>query len=278
MLSSFYAIAQPTVLGTQAQNGTYATYNLVDQGIFRQIRLQASSSGASGTRNWEFTQGTAAFPDYTINWRPYSGSCNGNPNLNIPGYNITIQPDLTYPSSYASAPGNSGTGGCSGYLPAITNGNYYTFNCTEYSTPGPPSNEYMGVLETSYNPVSITSVVQTPGIGAVYPENSVYVTVTTSASLNPGEYIYLRYSTTVNFASSTLLTIAMTGTTGTVEIPCQAAGTTIYYYAYTSNKTSAAILTEVGTYGEVVHDMNTLSINNNGGPNYIYTVLPSIGF
>lgn len=278
MLSSAYAIAQPTVLGTQAQNGTYATYNLVDQGIFRQVRLQATSTGVSGTRNWEFTQGTAAFPDYTINWRPYSGSCNGNPNLNIPGYNITIPPDLTYPSSYASAPGNSGTGGCSGYLPTITNGNYYTFNCTEYSTPGPPLNEYMGVLETSYNPVSITSVVQTPGIGAVYPENSVYVTVTTSAALNPGEYIYLRYSTTVNFASSTLLTITMTGTTGTVEIPCQGAGTTIYYYAYTSNKTSAAILTEVGTYGEVVHDMNTLSINNNGGPNYIYTVLPSIGF
>ncbi len=264
---SIVAIAQPTVLGTQAQNGSYSTYNLVDLGIFRQVRIQATSNGISGTRNWEFCEGTAASPDYDPAWRPYS-CC-----LTL-AFNQTIIPF----GGTASALKNLGFGGSSGYLPAITSGNYYTFNCTESSTPGVPLDEYMGVLETSYNPVSITSVVQTPGIGAVYPENSVYVTITLSGTLSASEYVYLRYSTTVNFASSTFMAVPITGTTGTVEIPCQAAGTTIYYYVYTSNKTFAAINTEVGTYGQVVHDMNTLSINNNGGPNYIYTVLPSVGF
>ena len=268
VLCSYTAIAQPAVLGTQAQNGSYSTYNLVDLGIFRQVRFQAASGALSGTRNWEFCEGTAALPDYDPAWRPYS-CC-----LTLASYNQTIQP---VPGT-ASALFNLSFGGNSGFLPAITANNYYTFNCTENSTPGVPLDEYMGVLETPYNPVAITSVVQSPGIGAVYPENSVYVTVTLSGTLSASEYVYLRYSTTVNFASSTFLSVPITGTTGTIEIPCQVAGTIIYYYAYTSNKTFATITTEVGTYGQVVHDMNTLSINNNGGPNYIYTVLPSVGF
>ncbi len=260
--------AQPSVLGTQAQNGGYATYNLNDLGIFRQVRMQATSSGATGTRNWEFCEGTAAAPIYDPAWRPYT-CC-----LTIASYNNTIAPV----GGTSSALKNIGFGGSSGYLPAITNGNYYTFNCTEYSTPGVPQNEFMGVLQTTYNPVAISSVVQSPGIAAVYPENSVFVTITTSAAPSIGEYVYLRYSNSINFATSTLLTVAMVGTTGTAEIPCQPVGTTIYYYVYSSNKTSAAILAEVGAFGQVAHDMNTLSINNNGGPNYIYTVLPSIGF
>lgn len=256
---------QATQLGTQTYIGTYTSYALTDLGIFRQVRIQAGSSAISGTRAWEFYE--AVF-DYDPVWRPYTGG------LTLSSYNTTIQPV----GGTASALFNTGFGGSAGLMPAITSGNYYTFNITEYSTPGVPANEYMGVLETSYNPVTITSVTQSPGIGAVYPENSVYVTVNISSALSAGEYVYVRYATTVNFASSTLLSVSMTGTTGTVEIPCQSPGTTIYYYAYTSNRTSATILADVGVHGQVVHDMSTLSINNNGGPNYIYTVLPSVGF
>lgn len=259
------AFGQATQLGTQTVNGAYTSYGLTDLGIFRQARVQAASSAAAGTRNWEFYE--APF-DYDPAWRPYTGG------LTLTSFNQTIPPV----GGTASALFNTGFGGSAGLMPAITAGRYYTFNVTEYSTPGTPANEYMGVLETSYNPVSITSVTQTPGAGAVYPEASVYVTVTTSAAPGAGEYVYVRYSTTFNFVTSTLLTVTMTGTTGTVEIPCQTAGTTIYYYAYTSNRTSAAILADAGTYGQVAHDMSTLSLNNNGGPNYSYTVLPSIGF
>ena len=276
-----YGFSQPAVLGTDIQSGSYSTYNLFDLGIFRQYRLQATAAAAAGIRKWEFCVGTAASPDYSTNWRPYSGACNANPDLSIPGYNQTISPDLTYPSGYASAPFNTAFGGCSGYLGSITSNDYYTFNISEDYYGTPPGNEYMSVLQTTYNPVSIISVTQSPLAAAVYPENSVYVTITTSGSLSAGEYMYLRYASSYNFASSTLLNVTMTGTTGTVEIPCTIAGDSIYYYAYSSNRTSAVILTEVAALapdGEVAHDMSTLSINNNGGPNYSYKVNPSVGF
>ncbi|HNE46294.1 MAG TPA: hypothetical protein PLM27_08990 [Chitinophagales bacterium] len=259
--------AQPGMLGTQAVNGSYTSYSLNDMGIFRQMRVQATSSAASGTRNWEFYEAAA---DYDPAWRPYFSA------MTLSGYNQPIAPS----GASASATYNLGFGGASGLLPAVTSGNYYTFNVTEKSTPGTPLDEHMGVMETSYNPVAITSVTQSPGIGAVYPENSVYVTVTLASTLHADEYVYVRYSTTFNFTSSSLLPVTISGTTGTVEIPCQAASTTIYYYAYTSNRTSAEILADVAipAIGEYAHDMSTLCINNNGGPNYSYTVLPSIGF
>lgn len=258
-------VAQPSELGTAAVNGAYSTYALTDYGIFRQARVQATSSAGAGVRNWEFFE--APF-DYDPAWRPYAGV------LTLSGYNQQILPA----AGTASALYNLGFGGTAGFLPAVTSGNYYTFNVTEYSTPGTPANESMGVVETNYNPVGISAVMQSPGIGAVYPENSVYVTVTTSTPLSPGEYVYVRYATTINFLSSSLLTVNMVGTTGTVEIPCQPAGTTVYYYAYSSNRNAATILADVAATNERAHDMGTLSINNNGGPNFIYTVLPSIGF
>lgn len=260
--------AQATVLGSDGISGSYSTYNVNDLGIFRQYRFQATAAAASGVRKWEWCSGTAAIPDYTTNWRPYTGP------LTISAYNQTIPPV----GGTASAVFNTGSGGTGGFLQAVTSGNYYTFNITEYSTPGTPANEYMGVLQTSFNPVTITSVTQSPLAASVYPENSVYVTVTTSATPSAGEYIYVRYSTSLSFTSSTLLPVTISGTTGTVEIPCQAVGTTIYYYAYSSNRTSAVILADVVTNGQVAHDMSTLNLNNNGGPNYTYTVAPSIGF
>ena len=265
IIMTFDAAAQATQLGTQTVNGGYVSYPLSDLGIFRQARVQATSSALSGTRNWEFYE--APF-DYDPAWRPYSAG------LTLAGYNMNIFPT----AGTAAALFNTGFGGSSGLMPTIANGYYYTFNITEYSTPGVPQNEYMGVVETSYNPVTISSVIQSPAAGVVYPENSVYVTVTTAAPPSAGENIFVRYSTSINFLSSTLLTVTMTGTTGTVEIPCQGVGTTIYYYAYSSNRSSAAILADVGATGERAHDMSTLNVNNNGGPNYTYTVAPSIGY
>ena len=40
--------AQPTVLGTQLINGAYTTYDLITVGAFKQIKLQATSSAATG--------------------------------------------------------------------------------------------------------------------------------------------------------------------------------------------------------------------------------------
>ncbi|MFN0274675.1 MAG: T9SS type A sorting domain-containing protein [Chitinophagales bacterium] len=257
-----YAYSQATVLGSQGVDGTYATYDLADQGIFRQMRYQANVSSGSGTRNWEFCEGISGSPSYSTNWRPFTGP------LTIAGYDQTIAPV----GGTASAVFNTGFGGTAGYMPAITSGNYYTFNITEYSTPGLPVNEYMGVLETNYAPSDIATITQSPSAGSVMADNSVLVTVDCATAPFAGEYIYLRWSTTVNFLTSTLTQVTMTGTMGTAIIPCQPDGTTIYYYVYSSNRTSATILADVGTHGQVAHDMSTLVLNNNGGPNYQYTV------
>ena len=75
--------------------------------------------------------------NYTPNWRPYFSG------LTLAGYDQTIAPI----GGTASATYNSGYGsfwGDDGLMPAVTSGNYYTFNITEYSKPGDTVNEYMG--------------------------------------------------------------------------------------------------------------------------------------
>jgi hypothetical protein len=136
----------------------------------------------------------------------------------------------------------------------------------------------MSVLEKSYNPVSISTVTQSPAAGAVYDNNSVILTATLSSAASSGEYVYLRWSTNVSFTTSNLVQMNATGTTASALISCQSSGATIYYYVYSSNRTSAAIFADEPTYGQSAHDLSTLNLNNNGGPNYQYTVNPAPGW
>ncbi len=135
----------------------------------------------------------------------------------------------------------------------------------------------MSVLEKSYNPVSISTVTQSPAAGAVYDNNSVILTATLSSAASSGEYVYLRWSTNVSFTTSNLVQMNATGTTASALISCQSSGATIYYYVYSSNRTSAAIFADEPTYGQSAHDLSTLNLNNNGGPNYQYTVNAATG-
>jgi hypothetical protein len=264
-----HALAQPTVLGTDIVSGppAYITYALNPIGAFKQYKIQASNNAIAGTIQWQFTQGTTGAPDYTNTWRPYSGSCNGNTDVQIVGYNTFIAPNAAFPSTTATAT-YSGNTACPGFLPAVTAGNYYTFNVTNS---GPVTNNNMSVLETVYNPATITSVTQSPATvgGTVSPT----VTVVMSAAPSVGENVFVRYSTD-NFVTSTLVQLSFVAATGTASIPAQAAGLTVRYYVYSSPKTSAQIGTDVTTYGQTAHDMATLNLNNNAGANYSYLVLP----
>ncbi len=77
----------PSVLGTSIVDGTYRSYDLTDLCAFRQASgIQATTSAGSGTRTWEFMEGTAAAPSYTNNWRPYTSG------LTLAGYNQFIAP------------------------------------------------------------------------------------------------------------------------------------------------------------------------------------------
>jgi len=241
------SFAQPTVLGTQLVNGSYTTYDLNSVGLFKQYRLQASTNAAISTRNWEFASGTAGATNYAINWRPYTG---GN----------TLSSNIFIPTAFANgAKYNTAFGGASGLLPVITAGNYYTFNVNINAA----ADNEMELLETSFNPVTITSVTNTTPANTT---NSVLITCTVSAAPASGEYVYVRYSSN-GFASSALSQFTFTGTTGQALIPCHAGATVVSYYVMSSNQTAAQITTDVGIYGQSANDMATLNLNNNGGPN-----------
>ena len=248
---SITAFAQPTVLGTDLPGGSYATFDLNTVGGFKQYRLQATASQATSIWGWEFATGTAAATNYSTNWRPYSGG------LTLSGYNAFIDPTV----ATASARYNSGFGGATGRLPAVTSGRYYTFNVTTNAA----ANNNMSVLETTYNPETITAVTQSPGASGVT------VTITTSAA--PSANVYVRYSID-NFVTSTLVLATFVGATGTALIPLQTAGTTVKYYVYNSPKTNAQITTDVTSFGQSAHDMATLNLNNNTGANYSYLSQP----
>jgi hypothetical protein len=255
--------AQPSILytnlGATTPASTNSRYLLNDFGIFRQFRFQANVSAAASSALWAFHIGSAGSPDYSNNWRP-----------NVAGQTISLNNHI--PTSFTNgARYNTAGGGFDGLLPAITNGNYYTFNVVETGGNDKP----MQILETTYAPVPLVSQTYTPSLTA---NNGGVVTVTSAAVLNANEYVYLRY-TTDGFLTSNFIQVPFTGTTGTLNLPCFGAGTNVEYYFYTSSKTFTQITADVVAYGQAsAHDMNTLNILNNGGPNYTYTQSSNTNF
>jgi len=248
LVVSQFAFAQPTVLGTQVVNGAYTTYNLNTVGGFKQVRLLASSSAATGLRTWEFATGTAASTNYTTNWRPYTG---GN----------TISVNDFIPTSFANgAKYNTSSGGSSGLLPAITSGRYYTFNVSNLAA----ADNVMSILETAFNPVTISSQSRFNNT----------VNIVTSGTPNAAENIYVRYTTNA-FATSTIVQATGSGTTWSATIPVTGSVT---YYIYTSNRSKATIDGDVTTYGQGAHDMSTLSLLNNSQSNYTFTATATIAY
>ncbi len=253
-------LAQPIVLYTGLSNTApspnNSRFDLASVGGFKQARFQSNQSAAASSLGWAFHIGSPASPDYSTNWRPYTG---GN----------TVSANTFIPTSFANgARYNSGGGGADGLLPAITNGNYYTFNVSNNMS----VDNTMALLETNYNPVSITSVSQNPMGDSVLTSQAPIVTITTSSPPSIGEFIYVRYSTDA-FTTSTILPLTISGNIGNATLPTQVAGTAVNYYIFSSNKTAASIASDVVTYGQAAYDMATLNLSNNGGTNYKYTVV-----
>ena len=217
-------------------------------GTFKQYRFQANTSIGHSGSSWAFHQGSTFSPDYSQNWRPYSGGNVMSVNTFIPG------------GAFANgAKYNTGGGGSDGLLPTITNGNYYTFNVTSFGS----TDNNMQLLETTYNPVTVSTIAQSVGTYA-----SRTITITTSGTPNASENIFVRYSTN-SYSTSTIVQATGSGTTWTATIPWQSSA--VSFYVYTSNKTLSQINTDVTNYGQTAHDMATLNLNNNGGTNYSWT-------
>lgn len=115
---------------------------------------------------------------------------------------------------------------------------------------------------------SVSAVTQAPLTSSVTAGSTVTVSAELNGALSAGQQVYLRYSTNSGFASSSVVSMTGSGTTYTGAIPSgvNTAGTTVYYYVFTSGPSNVAI---DGSNA----DLYTINFNNNGGTNYSYTVL-----
>lgn len=251
----------PNAVGTDIDNGIYAVNNFTLVGnLSSQYRVQATSSAASGVRKLEFPESTVSFVNV---WRAYL------PGNVLSGFNTMIDPI----TQAASARYNSSSGGSGILLPAITAGNYYSINIMHNRG---NANDTMAVLETSYNPVAITSATQTPAGASVSSLCPVTVTAILAANPSPGEYIYLRYSLNSFANASNVVAMTISNDTATATIPALPGGTSVQYYIFSSPV--ASLLTS--GQGSGYYDCLTLNFNNNTGANYVYnvtsTAVPSV--
>jgi hypothetical protein len=196
-----------------------------------QTILAVKASGGdltAGTYQWLFTSGSTSNP-----WGNKWG-----------GVTVTMNSLQSYTYSTGAA-NNSIT---------LLNDKYYTMNWKDSGYAGTQA-IYM---VTSAQPVLISSVTVP---ASATPSTPVNVAITISAAKSAEEIIYVRY-TIDNWATSSVVTATMTGTTGTATIPGQSSGTIIQCYAFSSTVT--------GITSD--YDMYSIKLNNNGGANYSCTV------
>ena len=250
--------ALPSVLYSSVNSSPRV--NLTDLGIFRQGRLRSNVSDHS-PQTWAFHIGSTSdnSPNYSVNWRPWT-------NNNSIAVNTFIQVGNPNGALY-----NSNSGGGDGKFIDSRSGYYYTFNVTEGVY-----NNNMEILETSYNPVTITKVSQNLAGNCIGSTDKVIITIETDSPPAFGENVFVRYSTGINFTTSTIVQAKFTGNIGKAEINAIPSGK-VYYYAYSSNRTLTEIETKVREYGldgQNIHDMATLSLkNDNGLGNFSYTIM-----
>ncbi|NDC88957.1 MAG: hypothetical protein EB075_09165, partial [Bacteroidetes bacterium] len=156
--------------------------------------------------------------------------------------------------------GGSNNGANGSFAADVTVGTYYTFQLV--------NNGYAStravVMKTSASPVAIATVGDLSS-SRIYPGDAATISVTLDSDKSAEERVFIRY-TTDGFATSSVVEATMTtGTAGSATIPSgvNTTGTTVTYYAYTT--------TVAATSGSN-HDLITLSLGNNGGSNYAYTI------
>jgi hypothetical protein len=145
----------------------------------------------------------------------------------------------------------------------LVNGMWYTMNFEDLGY----ANTHAIFMKTSALPVNIISVISAVPVVANDP---VTISVELSGPKCPEENIFIRYSTDA-WATSAVVAVSFTGSTGLGQIPGQPAGTVVSYYAF-----STTLATVNANF-----DMVTINLNNNGGTNYSYSVgatAPAITF
>ncbi len=141
----------------------------------------------------------------------------------------------------------------------VQSGYYYTLIVGKNAG----SNNDLSILETSFNPVNISGVAQTPAAN-IMPLQDVNVLVTLSGAKNANEKVFVRY-TNDNWATSNFIEITSFDGSfqGTAVIPGQTGGTSVFYYVFTTTQS---------TPDPASIDYFTLRLLNNSNQNFTYTV------
>ena len=113
----------------------------------------------------------------------------------------------------------------------------------------------MSIIETTFEPQTITNASQAPTNGNIYAQQNVAVTVTVSSNLDAAERVFIRY-TTDGWASSNFVQATGSGTSLSATIPGQPGGTNVQYYVLSTKSTI--------TLSHSDADYQTLELNNNG--------------
>ena len=235
--------AQPTSINSISPSGTA---NMVAYGNGYPVNVTLGSSPGADEKFWirYTTNGfsSSQLAPMTVSGTTASGTI---PNQTSGGSSPTVQYYvLSSPAASALATGST-TG---------TASDMQTLNLS-------------GVGSFTYTQATFSSVTQNPAAGAVPYNGAVNVTATLNTTPGAGEYVYLRYSTASNFATSTTVAMSVSGTSATATIPALATVAapkpTIYYYVLTSYSSTAA--------GTGNPDGVTLQRGNNGGSNYSYS-------
>ncbi len=204
-----------------------------------QTRFGVAATGGdltAGTYEWLFTSGSSS-NYYQNKWSA-----------------VNIIPDSLQNYTKEGAANNSIT---------LENGMWYTMNYEDLGY----VNTNAIFMKTSAIPVDILTVTLPVPVAANTPAT---IIVGLSASTCPEEKIFLRYTTDA-WATTAIVPVALTGVSGSAQIPGQPAGTLVSYYVFSTTKTTVTSN----------FDMVTINLNNNGGLNYSFTVgtaAPAITF
>jgi hypothetical protein len=138
----------------------------------------------------------------------------------------------------------------------------------------------MAVWETNFNPTTIAVNSQSPDTVCT-SSDSVNISLRANQLLNSSENVFLRYSSSANFAASSLVQAQFVGLNGYAKIPTPSAVGVIYYYVFTS-KYNINKLAPNGVVNQTYCDLSSLTISNNNNNNYSYSIIsapvPNVDF
>lgn len=145
-----------------------------------------------------------------------------------------------------------------------TAGRYtFVFNDVGYTQ----TNAKFYVAYTSNAPVTVTRSSQTLNF-----DRSANLGITTSATPSSGENIYVRYTTSTDFTtSSTVVQATGSGTSWTATIPSQTIGSTVRYFVFGSTISLASL----NGMSEIDKSLSVINYDDNSGSNFSYTLTSS---